>query len=459
MSRGKGAPIAYRGGVPIEVPVSSDHVRRAFMRAVDLAPTRRSDFFADVRSMLRTSFEEAMVEAGVRPAQWDVRPQLSRARAVDSGTPIQHRAGDYQKLVTLDSAFCAGYGTADYSASAINYLCGPHAKLPSLRAFLEVDLFSAGNILVPLTPGTNELRFVPATPMRIVGHIADTGPRKRKPYVAALGVHFERQGIRDLLGDGATLIDHERCEVAWLDEVHVGTIHFPILYICRYCGRLHACECFQPHFDVQMDIRRLVARSEDRDRMESLTFTSGLCHLCRGGVPRHSYGHPMYYSSFAQRYLPYVELFARRAGLPLGPERRAAENEARAHFGFPAIGERWTSETILLRVVEALVAPREVVHHYRGKELEGLELDVWVPELRLGIEYQGEQHYEAIKHWGGDEGLAKRQANDRRKRALCKQLGYTLIEFRFDEELTETTVQSRLKRHLPVADPAQSSRP
>ena len=120
MSRGKGAPIAYRGGVPIEVPVSSDHVRRAFMRAVDLAPTRRSDFFADVRSMLRTSFEEAMVEAGVRPAQWDVRPQLSRARAVDSGTPIQHRAGDYQKLVTLDSAFCAGYGTADYSASAIN---------------------------------------------------------------------------------------------------------------------------------------------------------------------------------------------------------------------------------------------------------------------------------------------------------------------------------------------------
>lgn len=84
---------------------------------------------------------------------------------------------------------------------------------------------------------------------------------------------------------------------------------------------------------------------------------------------------------------------------------------------------------------------------------------MWVPELRLGIEYQGEQHYEAIKHWGGDEGLAKRQSNDRKKRALCKQLGYTLIEFRFDEELTESTVHSRLKRHLPAADPGQSSRP
>lgn len=455
---GRGA-VAYRGTVPIEVPISSDHVRRAFMRAVDLAPMRRADFFADLRTMLRTSFGEAMAEAGVQPAGWDVRPQLSRTRAVDDGTPIQHRAGYDRKLVSLDAAFCAGYGIDDYSAKAINYLCGPHAEMPSLRAFLDVDLFSAGNILVSLTPGTTEVRFVPSAPMRLVGHIADTGPRKRKPYVAALGVHFERQGLRELLGDGANLVEHARCEVTWLDEIHVGTIHFPILYICRYCGRLHACECFRPHFDMQMDIRRFVAREENRERMESLAFTSGLCHLCRDGVPRHRYGHPMYYSSFAQRFLPYVELFARRAGIPLGPERRAAENEARAHFGFPAIGERWTSETILFRVVEALVAPREVVHHYRGKELGGLELDVWVPELRLGIEYQGEQHYEAIKHWGGDEGLARRQSNDRRKRALCKQLGYTLIEFRFDEELTEAAVQSRLKRHIPTAETDQSSRP
>ena len=251
MSRDRGDPIAYRDGMPIEVPVSRDHVRRAFMRAVDLASTKRADFFADLRSMLRVSFEEAMVEAGVQPARWDVRPQLSRARAVDSDTPIQHRAGYDRKLVSLDAAFCAGYGIDDYSAKAINYLCGPHADLPSLRAFLDVDLFSAGNIVVPLTPGSAAVRFVPLAPMRIVGHVADTGPRKRKPYVAALGVHFEREGLQELLGGGAELIDHARCEVAWLDEVHVGTVHFPILYICRYCGMLHACECFQPHFDAQ----------------------------------------------------------------------------------------------------------------------------------------------------------------------------------------------------------------
>lgn len=459
MSRAGRESVAYCESVPIEVPISSDHVRRALMRAVDLAPTRRADFFADLRAMLREAFAEAMTEIGVTPASWEVRPQLSRSRAVDTGPPIQHRSGHRQELKSLDAAFCAGYGIDEYSLSAINYYCRPYREFPSLSTFLEVDQFSVGNILVPLAPGATDVRFVPAEPMGIVGHINDTGPRKRKPYVVALGVHFEREGLRRLIGNVVDLATHDVCELAWLDEVRVESLRFPMLYICRYCARLHTCECFRAHIAHDEQRRFLSHRREVLDRVQAVGFAAGLCHLCRGGVPRHSYGHPMYYSTFGQRYLPYIELFARRANIPLGPERRVAENEARAAFGFPAIGERWTSETILFRVVEALVAPREVVHHYRGKELEGLELDVWVPELRLGIEYQGEQHYRAVKHWGGDEGLAKRQSNDRRKRALCKQLGYTLIEFRFDEELTEAAVQSRLKRYLPAAEPGQSSRP
>ena len=440
--------------MPVEVPISSDHVCRAFLRAADLEPQRRVDFFADLRSTLRDAFGEAMADAGVAAPTCEVRPVLSRSRAVDSGPPIQHRSGHGQKLQSLDAAFCAGYGIDGYSASAINYQCGPHAGLPSLRAFLDVDRFSAGNIVVALTPGSREVRFVPSVPMRIVGHITESGPRKRKPYVAALGVHFERAGLRALLGDAIRVVEHAACEIAWLDEVVVDSLRFPMFYICRYCGKLHTCECFRAHTDRDEHRRHLRGRSELLERVEAVGFVRGLCHLCRGGVPRLSYGHPMYYSSFGQRYRPYIELFARRAGERAEADRRAAENKTRAHFGFPAIGERWTSETILLRVVETLVAPREVVHHYRGKELQGLELDVWIPELKMGIEYQGEQHYKAIKHWGGDEGLAKRQSYDRRKRALCKQLGYTLIEFGFDEELTEAAVQSRLKRHLAAIAPA-----
>jgi hypothetical protein len=424
------------------------------MRAAGLAPQQRVDFINDLRRTLRDVFSDAMADAGVATASWFVRPQLSRARAVDSGTPIQHRAGYRQELQSLDAAFCAGYGIDEYSASAINYLCGAHAKFPSLRAFLEVDGISAGNVVVPLVPGTEELVFRPSPPLRIVGHLTEAGPRKRKPYVVLLGVHFENVGLRELLGDAIGVVEHAACDAGWLDEVVVDSLRFPILYICRYCGRLHTCECFRSHIDHDEQRRYLSSRSEVLARVEAVGFVPQLCHLCRGGVPRHVYGHPMYYSAFGQRFLPYIELFARRAGHPANADRRDAENKARAHFGFPLIGERWTSETILFRVVERLVAPREVVHHYRGKELAGLELDVWIPDLKVGIEYQGEQHYQVIKHWGGDEGLAKRRSNDRRKRALCKKLGYTLIEFRFDEELTDAAVRVRLERHLESAAPA-----
>jgi hypothetical protein len=89
-----------------------------------------------------------------------------------------------------------------------------------------------------------------------------------------------------------------------------------------------------------------------------------------------------------------------------------------------------------------------VEHHYRGKDLEGLELDIWLAEYRLGIEYQGEQHYIAIDHWGGEEELKKRKANDRKKRALCKSLNYNLIEFTFREDISVDLILKKLGNYI-----------
>lgn len=43
------------------------------------------------------------------------------------------------------------------------------------------------------------------------------------------------------------------------------------------------------------------------------------------------------------------------------------------------------------------------------------------------IEYDGEQHYHAIPHWGGSEGLRHRQENDKKKDLYCKQHNIKLI--------------------------------
>ena len=49
-------------------------------------------------------------------------------------------------------------------------------------------------------------------------------------------------------------------------------------------------------------------------------------------------------------------------------------------------------ETILFNLVKEIYPKSKVIHHYRGKELEGLEIDVYVKEKKIGFEYNGLQH-------------------------------------------------------------------
>ncbi|TEU14037.1 MAG: hypothetical protein E3J21_17065 [Anaerolineales bacterium] len=127
---------------------------------------------------------------------------------------------------------------------------------------------------------------------------------------------------------------------------------------------------------------------------------------------------------------------------------RAIENEVRFKFGHKRVGEAWTSETILYYLVRSLLPDRTILRHHRPEFLEGLELDIYVPELGIGIEYQGVQHYQPVKHWGGEEALKKCKERDSRKREICKRLGMELIYFKYDEDLSSELVQSKLRPYL-----------
>ena len=106
------------------------------------------------------------------------------------------------------------------------------------------------------------------------------------------------------------------------------------------------------------------------------------------------------------------------------------------------------SEALLYRLVRDLYAPREVTFHYRPEFLEGLELDVYVPHLRLGIEYQGFQHFEPVEHWGGEDALEDVRERDRRKRRLCTKNGIRLLVIRHDEPLTEEHIKQLIDKVL-----------
>ena len=58
-----------------------------------------------------------------------------------------------------------------------------------------------------------------------------------------------------------------------------------------------------------------------------------------------------------------------------------------------------------------------------------LELDYYIPELKIAFEVQGRQHYEPIARFGGVSQFQKQQARDQQKRNLCFMKGVTLYEY------------------------------
>lgn len=71
----------------------------------------------------------------------------------------------------------------------------------------------------------------------------------------------------------------------------------------------------------------------------------------------------------------------------------------------------------------------EVIQSYKCKWLGKQHLDIYIPSLKVAIEYQGGQHFIPIKFFGGEEGLDKVKKRDERKRKLCIKNNIKLYYF------------------------------
>ncbi len=125
--------------------------------------------------------------------------------------------------------------------------------------------------------------------------------------------------------------------------------------------------------------------------------------------------------------------------------RRYIEDAIRSDFKYPSIAGRWKSEEKLYEIVRKLIPGLKIKRHFRPAFLEHLELDIYIPELNIGIEYQGIQHYEPVKYFGGKRGLEKVRARDERKRNLAMENNVQMIYFHHYEVLTRELVHRKLK--------------
>lgn len=429
----------------IEIPT------RIVESSIDIALSRpvesRGNFFHEIRIAFKQQIEVIFELNGlqVNPiGKLGITNYLKLSKYVEWEPIIKYNGpnNDVQEVLNLE--FCSRYGHDDYSLSAINYIDRMAASLPAL--FSLSNTFSIGNILLLVENKDCDIDVTLGDGLYSTGYAYHISKKKKKSYFCLFGVSFKPDLINSLIR--SRLIAHKE-SAQELDEIKLGTISYPMLYIDRVTGSLYTCSCFSGYFDVVSDIERMLpyGNSEEglRGRVRSIRNMEGICHFCQGGIPRHEYGN--YCSSFLQRYLPYHKLLSRmRYGQVTyeGERHRLIENELREKFGYPKFGQQWVSETTLYKIVCLMFPDHEVIHHYRGVELEGLELDIWVPNFQLGIEYQGKQHYDVIEHWGGKEGLEKRVENDKKKRVLCKKLGYHLIEIKYTEDISEELVRKKV---------------
>lgn len=63
----------------------------------------------------------------------------------------------------------------------------------------------------------------------------------------------------------------------------------------------------------------------------------------------------------------------------------------------------------------------------KKKGLSLIEVDFFVPSVNIIIEYNGEQHYEPIEIYGGEEQFEKQQARDREEERICKEQKINLL--------------------------------
>lgn len=109
--------------------------------------------------------------------------------------------------------------------------------------------------------------------------------------------------------------------------------------------------------------------------------------------------------------------------------------------GCPECGRNDITENKLYEEVKSRFP--DAIHTYKPEFLRGelgkpQSIDIYIPSLKTGIEYQGRQHFVPVSRYGGEKELALTKWRDERKFNLCNEHGVTLLYVSFEKEAPDT---------------------
>lgn len=100
----------------------------------------------------------------------------------------------------------------------------------------------------------------------------------------------------------------------------------------------------------------------------------------------------------------------------------------------------------LLAIVQELFPHQRVELEHNIASRGGLFIDIYLPGLKVGFEFDGQQHFEYCEHFHGSrENFIKAKRRDANKDQRCEEEGITLIRVAYNEEMTKDLVLSKLE--------------
>lgn len=108
------------------------------------------------------------------------------------------------------------------------------------------------------------------------------------------------------------------------------------------------------------------------------------------------------------------------------------------------ITHKWVSERRMYEIVKSVYD--DAIFQFHAGWLGRQSYDVYVPSIKTAFEFQGEQHYSPIDFFGGEEAYQNRVELDKVKRDLSQSNGVTLIEWKYDEDLSVLVLNSKLEQ-------------
>jgi very-short-patch-repair endonuclease len=84
-------------------------------------------------------------------------------------------------------------------------------------------------------------------------------------------------------------------------------------------------------------------------------------------------------------------------------------------------------------------------HKFKNSSIKRLKFDFYLPPYRLLIEFNGGQHYESVKHWGGIKDYNKRKNRDNKKKAFAKRNHYHFLEIPYFSKNPTKMIDDKIK--------------